>query len=91
MCIRATVSLHVLGFERVAGARGRFIPVRSPVKRLLEVLLLVLVTSSLWFGLSYSSPCHTLPNPVSAHHTAGAQLARPGPLSPATSYELPKP
>ena len=43
----------------------RFIPVRSPVRRLLEVLLLVLVTSSLWFCLSYASPCRTLPAPVS--------------------------
>ena len=42
----------------------RFIPVRSPVRRLLEVLLLVLVTSSLWFCLSYASPCRTLPVPV---------------------------
>ena len=44
--------------------RRRFIPVRSPIRRLLEVLLLVLVTSSLWFCLSYASPCRTLPPPV---------------------------
>lgn len=53
----------------------RFIPVRSPGKRLAEVLVLVLATGTVWFLASYASPCHTLPRPVSR----GASGPRPSP------------
>ncbi|CAK0770655.1 hypothetical protein CVIRNUC_003789 [Coccomyxa viridis] len=46
---------------RVTAFRHRTIPVRSPWKRLLEVMLLVLLTAALWFSVAYSSPCKPLP------------------------------
>jgi len=46
----------------------RFIPVRSPGRRLAELLFLVLVTGTLWFAASYASPCRTLPNAVRRRH-----------------------
>ena len=49
---------------KITAFRHKRIPVRSPIKRLLEVLLLVLLTSSVWFFISYASPCRALPSPV---------------------------
>ncbi|KAK9901698.1 hypothetical protein WJX75_008976 [Coccomyxa subellipsoidea] len=46
---------------KVTAFRHRFIPVRSPWKRLVEVIALVLVTSSIWFTVAYMSPCRQLP------------------------------
>ena len=39
---------------------------RSPIRRISEVMLLVFVTSSLWFLVAYASPCKDLPPKVSA-------------------------
>lgn len=41
---------------------------RSPGRRLAELLFLVLVTGTLWFAASYASPCRTLPNAVRRRH-----------------------
>lgn len=37
---------------------------RSPIRRISEVMLLVFVTSSLWFLIAYASPCKDLPPQV---------------------------
>ena len=37
---------------------------RAPVRRLLELLVLVAVTGTLWFLASYASSCKALPRPV---------------------------
>ena len=42
---------------------------RSPIRRISEVMLLVFVTSSLWFLFAYASPCKNLPPKV---HTASS-------------------
>lgn len=47
---------------------------RSPWKRLVEVVLLVLVTSSLWFAVAYSSPCRELPGKVQFPHFLAAAI-----------------
>ena len=39
---------------------------RSPIRRISEVMLLVFVTSSLWFLVAYASPCKDLPPKVGA-------------------------
>ena len=44
---------------RCAGA-GR----RSPWKRLVEVVVLVAVTATIWFTVAYCSPCKALPGQV---------------------------
>lgn len=45
---------------------------RSPWKRLVEVVVLVLVTSSLWFTVAYMSPCRALPGKASTSPPAHA-------------------
>ena len=58
---------------------------RSPWKRLVEVIALVLVTSSIWFTVAYMSPCRQLPGKAStlsgspatcsAHHIVTSNYA----------------
>ncbi len=40
---------------------------RSPWKRLVEVIVLVLITSAIWFTVAYMSPCRPLPQQVPSH------------------------
>lgn len=49
---------------KITAFRHRRIPVRSPVKRLIEVLLLVLITNSAWFVITYASTCDKSPSKV---------------------------
>ena len=37
---------------------------RSPWKRLVEVVVLVAVTATIWFTVAYCSPCKALPGQV---------------------------
>ncbi|DBB10920.1 TPA: hypothetical protein ACH3X3_007381 [Trebouxia sp. C0006] len=46
---------------KITQFRHVYIPVRSPIRRISEVMLLVFVTSSLWFLIAYASPCKDLP------------------------------
>ncbi|KAK9790124.1 hypothetical protein WJX73_008199 [Symbiochloris irregularis] len=47
---------------KITALRHKYVPVRSPVKRMLEVVALVFVTASVWYIVAWSSPCHSLPN-----------------------------
>lgn len=44
--------------------QGRSLDCRSPIRRISEVMLLVIVTSSLWFLIAFASPCKDLPPKV---------------------------
>eukprot|EP00891_Asterochloris_glomerata_P005649 jgi/Astpho2/5649/gw1.00079.232.1_t len=47
---------------KITQLRHRYVPVRCSIRRVLEVVVLVLVTSGIWFLMAYGSPCHELPS-----------------------------
>ena len=48
----------------VAASQGASLWCRSSIRRVLEVMVLVLVTSGIWFLMAYGSPCKELPSKV---------------------------
>ncbi|KAK9915224.1 hypothetical protein WJX75_006445 [Coccomyxa subellipsoidea] len=62
--IGALGSLFVAANSRlIYMLRRRFIPTSSRFRRTLEVVGLAVLTGTLWFGISYGSPCSPTPSP----------------------------
>lgn len=67
--------------QRVTNLRKRFVPSTQPSRRVVEVVLLAAVTSSVWLLLCYVSPCGTVPENASPFIGGAVQGPREGPPS----------
>eukprot|EP01025_Chloroclados_australasicus_P045910 TRINITY_DN5061_c0_g1_i3.p1 TRINITY_DN5061_c0_g1~~TRINITY_DN5061_c0_g1_i3.p1 ORF type:complete len:975 (-),score=102.89 TRINITY_DN5061_c0_g1_i3:1065-3989(-) len=48
--------------QHITRFRYKYIPVTKPVKRLIEVIVMAIITSVIFFMISYLSPCAALPS-----------------------------
>ena len=60
----ADMGMHPSTAILAAASRGASLWCRSSIRRVLEVVVLVLVTSGIWFLMAYGSPCKELPSKV---------------------------
>lgn len=60
---------------KMTSLRHKYIPVSSPLKRTIEVIIVAFVTSSLAFWFSYVSPCKELPPDADIKYLAEDETA----------------
>ena len=76
----ADMGMHPLTAILVAASQRASLWCRSSIRRVLEVVVLVLVTSGIWFLMAYGSPCKELPSKVSPLPQRAVLHCTPGEL-----------
>lgn len=71
-------SLFVWLNVKMTSLRHKYVPVSSPLKRTVEVIIVAFVTSSLAFWMCYVSPCKQLPPKKDVMYLAEDETAEVG-------------